>query len=133
MISARRVTALTILASLLGGAAWAAGPKLREPRKVKPSKAVRLCEVDRTAGVTRDQARCIAGLAGLRTEEGAYTLRDSRSLGENEREIWVYDEICNADNEECIGIVIRKADGKIMETRYLYVVKSRDVWTDEPR
>ena len=100
-----------------------AGPKLREPKKLKPKKVSANCHVEEGNNVSRDQALCIARLAGLNVAEGQFTIREARSL---QREaVWIVEELCGELNPRCIGIAIRQADGTLANTRYLYVFEDR--------
>jgi len=98
-----------------------AGPKLRTAEDVRPKRVRELCGLRETQSVNDSQALCIAQLAGLSLVEGQYTIREARSpSGES---TWIIDETCSPQNPECIGIVVRRSDGAILDTRYLYVVR----------
>ena len=98
-----------------------AGPKLRTAADVKPKRVRSQCELHEGQEVTEGQALCIARLAGLRAAAGEFTIREARSLsGES---TWVIDEECGPHNPQCIGITVRRSDGVILDTRYLYVIR----------
>jgi len=115
----RRTAALALL--LLLPALGCAGPKLRSAANVKPERAHRLCELRAGEEVTEGQALCIAQLAGLGLVAGEFTIREARSL--SGEPTWVIDEKCGPLNPECIGITVRRSDGTILDTRYLYVIQ----------
>jgi hypothetical protein len=97
-----------------------AGPKLRSAAKVKP-KAIRdSCGAVEGEALDEEQALCVARLSGLDVSEGRYSIR--AGLSQEGAETWVVEEVCDRDNPECIGVVVRRSDGKILDTRYLYVI-----------
>ena len=98
-----------------------AGPKLRTAADVKPKQIRELCGLRETQTVNDSQALCIAQLAGLRLIEGQYTIRAARSL--SDESTWIIDETCSPQNPRCIGITVRRSDGRILDTRYLYVIR----------
>ena len=112
----RRLVLACVVAAVFVGCG---GPRLREPTKVKPKAARAACGEIAVTGVDRGQARCIAGLAGLNTAEGAHELREARTVAGEE--IWLFEEVCDRRNPECISVEIRRSDGKLLDTRYLYV------------
>ena len=115
----RKTVALAMLLAL--PAIGCAGPKLRTAADVKPKRARELCELREGRAVTRGQALCIAQLAGLSLVDGRFTIREARSL--SDESTWVIDETCSPQNPRCIGITVRRSDGAILDTRYLYVIK----------
>lgn len=96
------------------------GGTLREPARVKPAALREACAIG-PGGVTREQALCVAHRAGLRVDDGAVAVREEHTSGGPGS--WVVDESCEAHPADCIGIVVSRADGSILDTRYLYVVK----------
>lgn len=101
----------------------ACGPRLREAHEVTPEQLGGLCGVTASVEVTREQAICIAGLAGLNIDGGELVVRESGELGGGPT--WVVEEVCDARNPQCIGVAIRRSDGTIADTRYLYAIKAR--------
>jgi hypothetical protein len=111
-----------VLAILIGCLALScAGPKLRESAKVKPKAIHNSCGAVEGQALTEEQALCVARLSGLSLDEGRYSIR--RGLSQQGAETWVIEELCDRDNPECIGVVVRCSDGKILGTRYLYMIK----------
>ena len=97
------------------------GPKPRSAADIKPKRVVSQCELLEGQQVTEEQALCIARLAGLSLVAREFTIREARALsGES---TWVIDEECSPHNPECIGITVRRSDGAILDTRYLYVIR----------
>lgn len=115
----RKMVALAMLAAL--PAIGCAGPKLRSAADVKPKRVLELCELRAGEAATESQALCIAQLAGLNLVDGQFTIREARSL--SDEPTWIIDEICGPRNPECIGITVRRSDGAILDTRYLYVIR----------
>ena len=116
----RMKTVLVVLLALLLAAC--AGPKLRESAKVKPKKMHRECGIQENVPVTAEQAVCIAGLAGINVNDDAYGMREARAP--SGAATWIIDETCGSANPKCIGIVVSQVDGAILDTRYLYAIKS---------
>jgi hypothetical protein len=121
--SKRTRTAVVIAAMLLLLPACG-GPKLRESRVVSPEDLNGICGLTPTSEVTRSDAICIAGLAGLNLDPTALTVRASGELGGGPT--WIVEEICDDRNPRCIGVAIRRSDGTIADTRYLYVFAQRN-------
>lgn len=115
----QRWSRLGLLVPLLVAALCCAGPKLREPKQLKPKKVGRQCGLEQGAEVSREQARCIAELAGLHVGPDEATIESRHSL--RREAIWLVEERCTAQNPRCIAITIRKSDGVVLNTRYLYV------------
>ena len=115
----RKTIALAILLAL--PVIGCAGPKVRTAADVKPKQVGELCGLRETQTVNESQALCIAQLAGLSLIEDQYTIREARSL--SNESTWIIDETCSPQNPRCIGITVRQSDGRILDTRYLYVIK----------
>lgn len=97
--------------------AGCAGPRLREIEVAEAAKLRSWCAVT-DPPVSREQARCIAGAAGIARDEAAYTVEEGADL---QREpIWVVRERCEVI-PRCVEIWIRQSDGAIVNTRWLYV------------
>jgi len=114
----RRTIALALPLALL--AAGCAGPKLRTASEFKPKRARALCELRAGEHLTEEQALCIGRLAGLDLVAGEFTIREARALSGDPT--WIIDEKCSPHNPKCIGITVRRSDGKVLDTRYLYVI-----------
>ena len=111
-----------ILALLIGCLALGcAGPKLRQAAKVKPEAIRSSCAAVEGQALSEEQALCVARLCGLNLDQGRYTVR--RGLSQQGAATWVIEEVCDRDNLECIGVVVRQSDGKVLDTRYLYLIK----------
>ena len=118
----RTTAILTILLALVLAACG--GPKLRKPAKVKPKQMHRNCDVVESSPISAEQAICIARLAGIHVDDDTHSIRAGKAP--SGLATWIIDETCGAANPECIGIVVSQADGMILDTRYLYVIKADD-------
>ncbi len=97
--------------------------KLRQSLAVSPEDLQRICGLAPSSEVTRRDAICIAGLAGLNPDPSALTVHASGELGGGST--WIVEEICDQRNPRCIGVAIRRSGGSIADTRYLYVFAPR--------
>ena len=123
MIDFRRVRLLAFSIAILLGLPACGGPQLRTARTVSPEDIQRVCAVAPGAEITRGDAICIATLAGLNLDASALTVTQSGELGGGPT--WVVEEICDERNPRCIGVSIRRSDGTIADTRYLYLFSKR--------
>jgi len=119
-----RITRIAVMVAAALLLAPACGPKLREARIVSPEDIHYKCGLVSGAAVTRGDAICIAGLAGLNLDPDALVVRKSGELGGGPT--WIVEEICDERNPRCIGVAIRHSDGTIADTRYLYVFAQRE-------
>jgi len=119
-----------LLVPLLVAVLCCAGPKLREPKKLKPKKVGRQCQLEAGDEVSRAQAQCIAEMAGLHAGPDEATIEPGHSL--RREPIWLVEERCTAQNPRCIAITIRKGDGVVLNVRYLYVWNKSGGATKQP-
>jgi hypothetical protein len=119
---------LGIAAMLLTGGACS-HKNLRTPREVSARQTRRDCELCPGEELSRKQAICVAGLAGLRVQAEGLTVRETTSL--SGQAIWVVEEPCTPNIPDCLAVSIRKADGRIVNRRFLFL---REIYpADESR
>ena len=119
-----RLARIALIVAVALPLATACGPKLRKARTVSPADVHYICGLVPGADVTRGDAICIAGLAGLNLDPDALVVSQSGELGGGPT--WIVEEICDERNPRCIGVAIRRSDGTIADTRYLYVFAQRE-------
>lgn len=120
----------TMVGLLVCAALGCSGPRLRQARTYGPRQAERACGAIAESGVARDQALCLARLAGLRLApepsdvvgRATYRIRATQTL--NGTAVWSIEEACDV-HPDCLGVYIDRGDGAVVKTRYLSTREAR--------
>ena len=84
----------------------------KRPLKFNEQRLQKKCGVDGRTELTRDQARCMARLAGLRDKKKCPLEIAGIELGESGVPAWIVEEGCGE-----LALTISRADGRVLVVR----------------